>query len=112
MKMRHLEHILLKLVLISRELTIQHLCKLIKLAENILVAINLSNSRVSGHSLEEMHLQHLEGLILASCSNDTVTSILLLLNSHGQLNEIDLSRSQFKGSGLEAFHAPQLKKLI
>ena len=98
-----------KLVVRGFHPTITDLYSLVKLAEKIVVAIDLSNTNITGAGITGFHAPQLEELNLSYCEELTDSGLMeLLANSCAKLKRLDLSETFIYGTGLTGLHAPQL----
>ena len=101
-----------KLVVRAFDLTITDLYRLVKLAENIVVAIDLSYTYITGAGMTGFHAPQLEDLKLYYCRDLTDSGLLELLASNcDKLKRLDLSCTKITGAGMTGLHAPQLEDL-
>ena len=101
-----------KLVVRAFDLTITDLYRLVKLAENIVVAIDLSYTYITGAGMTGFHAPKLEDLKLDWCEDLTDSGLLeLLANNCDKLKRLSLSHTKITGTGLTGLHVPQLEDL-
>ena len=100
-----------KLVVREFDLTITDLYRLVKLAENIVVAIDLSNTNITGAGMTGFHAPQLEDLNLSGCWISDSELLELLADNCAKLKRLDLSETNITGAGLTGLHAPQLEDL-
>ena len=111
--MKDLQYVpVIKLVVRGFQPTITDLYRLVKLAENIVVAIDLSNTNITGAGMTGLHAPQLEDLNLSGCWISDSELLELLANNCDKLKRLYLSGTKITGTGLTGLHAPQLEDLI
>jgi len=112
--MKDLQYVpVIKLLVRGFHLTITDLYRLVKLAENNMFAIDLSNTKFTGAGMTGLHAPQLEDLNLSYCKDLTDSGLLeLLTNNCDKLKRLNLLETKITGTGLTGIHAPQLEDLI
>ena len=103
-----------KLYLGGKDHSDQEFCRTLKLAECLLVTLNLSDTSFSGDGLSGMNvnLQQLEEVCLAGCHHLTDTGLRNVLTASGSsLKQVWASNTRISGATFEGLQLPKLESL-